>query len=236
METIAVIPARGGSKSIKNKNLKIFNGKPLIQWTIELAKKAKISRVLVSTDSEEIKSRAEEAGAEVPFLRDSKLATDEMPIEPVLADLLLKLHENESYSPDALVLLMPTSPFRIVSDVNDALKIYLDNKYTSVFSVSEAIANNNPNWMIKLDEENKPVMFNGANLSEMAPRRQELPKYYFKNDFVFVVNPNNLKSQNPNLFGSNPKLMITPEDRFDVDINTPKDWEIAEILFRIQQS
>jgi CMP-N,N'-diacetyllegionaminic acid synthase len=230
--SLAIIPARGGSKSIKNKNIKSFNGKPLIAWTIEQALASNITRVVVTTDSEEIKEIAIKFGAEVPFLRSKELSSDIMGIEPVIIDVLDYLKDSELYFPDCVALLMPTSPFREINDINIALNIFLNNEVSSVISVTPAVANNNPYWMLKEESNSVVKLFNGQNLSEIKTRRQDLPDVFIRNDFIYALDPKNLYTNNPGLYGENPKLMKVSESRMDVDINTELDWNKAEILFK----
>jgi CMP-N,N'-diacetyllegionaminic acid synthase len=230
--SLAIIPARGGSKSIKNKNIKLFNGKPLIAWTIELALESDFNRVIVTTDSEEIAEIAVKYGAEVPFLRSKNLASDNVAIEPVMIDVLDYLKKSEGYYPHCAGLLLPTSPFRVVNDVNNAIEIYNVKQPASVVSVSPATAGNNPYWMLKKDKLGRVTMINGDGLSKFPSRRQDLPECFIKNDFIFVINPKNLYSKVPNLYGDNVELLVIPEERFEVDINNTKDWMIAEKLFQ----
>jgi CMP-N,N'-diacetyllegionaminic acid synthase len=230
--SLAIIPARGGSKSIKNKNIKLFNGKPLIAWTIEQALASHITRVIVTTDSEEIKEIAIKFGAEVPFLRSEELSSDTMGIEPVIIDVLDYLKDNELYFPDCIALLMPTSPFREINDINTALSIFLNNEVSSVISVTPAVANNNPYWMLREEGDGVVKLFNGQNLSEIKTRRQDLPNVFIRNDFIYALDPKNLYTNSPGLYGESPKLMKVSEACVDVDINTQLDWDIAEILFK----
>ena len=230
--SLAIIPARGGSKSIKNKNIRLFNGKPLIAWTIEQAIASQVSRVVVTTDSEEIRSIAIKYGAEVPYLRNEKLSNDTIGIEPVIIDILDYLQNHESYIPDSVALLMPTSPFRTVGDINESLAIYKDKNVTSVVSVSRAIANHNPNWMLKRSDDNKVMLFTGQELSEIKTRRQELPDVFIRNDFIYMFNPANLYMETPGLYGHNVELMTASDERIDVDINTEVDWIVAEMFFK----
>jgi CMP-N,N'-diacetyllegionaminic acid synthase len=230
--SLAIIPARGGSKSIKNKNIKLFNGKPLIAWTIEQALASNITRVIVTTDSEEIKEIAIKFGAEVPFLRSEELSSDSAGIEPVIIDVLGYLKDNELYFPDCVALLMPTSPFREVNDINIALSVFLNNEVSSVISVTLAVANNNPHWMLKEDRNGVVKLFNGQNLSEIKTRRQDLPDVFIRNDFIYALDPKNLYTNSPGLYGESPKLMKVSENRMDIDINTQLDWNMAEILFK----
>jgi CMP-N,N'-diacetyllegionaminic acid synthase len=231
IESLAIIPARGGSKSIKKKNIKLFNGKPLISWTIEQALASNVSRVIVTTDNAEIRGIALSYGAEVPFLRDHTLATDITGIEPVIINVLDYLENEERYQPNCVVLLMPTSPFREVDDIDTALKIFNNEKVSSVVSVKLAIANNNPYWMLKENSDGSVKLFNGQNLSEIKTRRQELPDVFIRNDFVYALNPKNLFTKNMGLYGENPRLMKILEDRIDIDINTQLDWDMAELIF-----
>jgi CMP-N,N'-diacetyllegionaminic acid synthase len=228
---LAVIPARKGSKSIKNKNIKNFAGQPLIAWTIDQALNSKASRVIVSTDSLEIKKISEDYGAEVPFLRKKSLSNDHVSIEPVIRDVLFFLKQNNDYVPDAVILLMPTSPFRKIEDINKAILEFKKNDCTSVISVTKAEANQNPYWMLKIKNK-KVILATGENLSKIRGRRQDLPDIFIRNDFVYIFHPNNLFRGNKGLYGSNPKLMVISSSRDDIDINTEKDWKIAEYLFK----
>jgi CMP-N,N'-diacetyllegionaminic acid synthase len=231
MTTLIVIPARKGSKSIHSKNLKLFCGKPLIYWTIKLALESNFGPVCVTTDSEEIRDLAITEGAQAPFLRPAYLAEDTTAIEPVLA------HSYEYFSKSgthvsALMLLMPTSPFRMGEDLLEAKKIYESSENcTSVFSVKEAIANENPHWMIQIGEDNRVTNFTGVPLEKMKTRRQDLPKVYIRNDYIYLFKPQNLYEKISNLYGAHPRLLVSDENRLDVDINTQKDWLIAEMLF-----
>jgi len=229
--SLAIIPARGGSKSIKNKNIKLFNGKPLIAWTIEQAITSNISRVVVTTDCDNIRDIAVKCGAEVPYLRDERLSNDTIGIEPVIIDILEYLKDSEAYIPSCVALLMPTSPFREVNDINAALSIFFDGGVSCVISVTPAIANNNPHWMLKENYDKSINLFNGRNLSEISTRRQDLPEVFIRNDFIYALDPKNLYMNKPGLYGANPKLMKVSDSRVDIDINTQLDWEVAEILF-----
>jgi CMP-N,N'-diacetyllegionaminic acid synthase len=231
MSTLIVIPARKGSKSILSKNLKEFSGKPLIYWTIKLALEANLGPVCVSTDSEEIRDLALKQGALVPFLRPDEISQDTTSVEVVLAHAYTYF-TTHGYEIDSVMLLLATSPFREMSDIYEAKDLFqLSSKITSVFSVTEAIANHNPHWMLKLNENGEITKFNGDPLIKLGTRRQDLPKVYFKNDFVFICKPETLFEEVPNLYGVNPQMLITDENRLDVDINSEKDWKIAETLF-----
>ena len=230
--SLAVIPAREGSKSVKNKNTRLFNGKPLIAWTIEQAVASQISRVIVTTNSEEIRDIAIKYGAEVPYLRSEKLSNDTTAIEPVIIDMLDHLKKHENFIPDCVALLMPTSPFRSVTDINESLNIFNNRDVTSVVSVSRAIANQNPHWMLKRNVNGGVVLFTGQELSEIKSRRQELPEVFIRNDFVYMFKPENLYSEPVGLYGDKVELMVVSDERADVDINTEAEWIVAETIFK----
>jgi N-acylneuraminate cytidylyltransferase len=227
---IGIIPARGGSQSIKNKNIRDFHGKPLISWTIECALESNLDRVIVSTDNQEIRDIALSCGAEVPFLRPTEFADNYSGIEPVLKHVYEYFTNVEHYQVDALVMLLPTSPFRHVEDINNAVEIYKKNEVTSVVSVVKAEANINPHWML-VEGQNGVELLNGEALTDIKDRRQDLPDVYIRNDFVYVLNPNNLFEAKPNLYGDKVQLLKISEHRYDIDINTEKDWSVAEAIF-----
>lgn len=142
-KVVAIIPARGGSKGLPQKNIRLLGGKPLICYTIEAAKRCPlIDRVIVSTDSEEIKEVAIRDGAEVPFLRPNELAQDDTPTEPVLKHCVEWLEKNEGYETDVVVFLQLTDVFRRRSLIDDVLnKLLNDDALDSVFVVTKTHKN-----------------------------------------------------------------------------------------------
>ena len=227
---IGIIPARAGSESVQNKNIRSFHGKPLIAWTIECALASSLDRVIVSTNDDEIKYIAEKYGAEVPFMRPDDLSDSYSRIEPVLKHTYEYLKEAEQYEADILVMLLPTSPFRLVEDVNMAIQMYIDSEVTSVASVIKAEANMNPHWML-VENGDDVELLNGKKLRNIQDRRQDLPDVYIRNDFVYVLNPNNLYDSKPNIYGDKLALYKISEHRYDIDINSEKDLSIAEAIF-----
>ena len=228
---VGIIPARGGSQSVQKKNIRIFHGKPLIAWTIECALASNLDRVIVSTNDDEIKDVALKYGAEVPFIRPDDLSDSYSGLEPVLKHTYEYLKEVEKYEADILILLLPTSPFRRVEDINRALKIYKKNEVTSVVSVVKAEANMNPHWML-VEGLSGIELFNGKTLTNIMDRRQELPDVYMRNDFVYVLNPANLFESKSNLYGDSVSLLKISEHRYDIDINSEKDFSVAETIFK----
>ena len=227
MEILGIIPARGGSKSIKRKNLKKMSGKPLIAWSIISALKSNLNRVIISTEDKKIAKTAKKYGADIPFIRPENLAQDTTPIEPVLQHALEWLEKNENYKPDAVALLQSTNPLRQSFHINEAIKIFKKTKADSVVGVHEAIANNNPYWILKKNKSGKVILATGEALTKIKNRRQELPKHYIRNDIIYLFKPKNLFEKKPNLYGKKVELYITSQD-FDIDINTISDWKMCE--------
>jgi len=230
MKILAIIPARGGSKSIPLKNIKKFCGKPLLAWSILAALKSGVCRVIVSTDNKQMAQIAKRYGAEVPFIRPAELATDTTPAEPVLFHAINYLKEKENYHPDAVILLQPTSPLRQPWHIQEAVMMFKNKRADSVVSVCEAIANQNPHWMLKKNN-GKVTLFTGESIKKIKSRRQLLPVCYYRNDIVYVFKPENLKQNPPNLYGDKIEL-YTMDQRYDSDINTVDDWLGAEIKFK----
>ena len=186
-EIIAIIPARSGSKSIKNKNIVKLFGKPLISHSIKLAKRCKlISRVIVSTDSNKIKNIALKYGAEVPFLRPKKYAQDNSKDFEVFEHCLSWLKKNENYKPDLVLHLRPTYPIRNLSIIKDALLFASSNKnYDSIRSVCEPIQH--PFKMYKL-KKNYLIPYIGNSNKEFGNfPRQNLPKIFWHNGYLDII-------------------------------------------------
>ena len=231
-KVVAVIPARGGSSGITDKNIREFSGKPLIAWTIELALASSgISRVIVSTDSERIADISRAYGAEVPFLRPAEISLTDTPIEPVMSHAYDWLRLNEGYSADALVLLFPTNPLRKIEHLDECLSLFFSSSADSVFTVNESPAHYTPYWTLIQDETGRVSYFGGQDIRSGYSRRQDFPlKCYAKNDLVFVINPKNLFQPEASLYGVNNRVVVL-ERIFDGDINTPEDWNLTLGLF-----
>lgn len=230
--TVAIIPARGGSQSIPDKNIREFAGKPLIAWTIETARAARgIDRVIVSTDSKRIAEAARSYGAEVPFLRPASISAADTAIEPVLRHVYEWLGTNEGYQADSLVLLFPTNPLRRTSHIEDSLELFRRSAVDSVITVNESPAHYTPYWTLVRKADGTVSYFGGQDMRTGYTRRQDFPERCFaKNDLVFVVRPQNLLADPPSLYGARTELLVT--DRiYDGDINSPEDWELTLLTF-----
>ena len=208
---LALIPARGGSKGIKNKNIISVSGKPLIAYTIDAAKASKyIDYVYVSTDSEKIADVAIKYGALIPFMRDETLAQDTSKTIDAVMFSVNKFKEM-GYDFDYLVLLQPTSPLRTGEDIDAAIEKLLASTYTSLVSVSKV--DDNPVLIRSIDDNNclVPILKQSSTV-----RRQDFKDYYRVNGAIYINKISELTldtSLNDNLYA-----YIMPQDRsFDID-------------------
>jgi len=234
MKIVGIIPARGESRNIPLKNLKDFCGKPLISWSILSAKKSKLDRVIVSTDNEEIAEVAKKYGAEVPFMRPKELAGDTIGVEPALKHAYEWLKEKENYEPDGLMLLHSTSPARQSFHIDEMLTIFNKKKPDSVVAVNETPANHTPYWTLVKNEDGSVTLFDGTPLKNILTRRQDFPKKCFaRNDLGYVLKPENLYEDKPNLYGNNVELYVISDPlKYEMDINTLDEWQATERRFR----
>lgn len=183
MRVLAVIPARGGSKSIPRKNLADVNGRPLLSYVIEAARRARrVDRCLVSTDDEEIAAVAEAGGAEVPFLRPTELGADEVGLVPVVRHAMLAM-DALGFRADVVVSVQATSPFLEGKDIDDAIEKLEATGSDSVASV-QAVEHEHPFWVKKL-EGDRVLPFNEYT-DESFLQRQDLPAAYIFDGGIFV--------------------------------------------------
>ena len=190
-EVLALIPARGGSKGIPRKNVMEIAGKPLIAWSIlQALASSRITRVVVSTDDDEIAAIAESYGAEVPFIRPAEYAHDLSPDIDVFRHALTHLAEGESYRPEAIVHLRPTGPVRRVSDLDDAVDLlHAHPEADSVRAVSIVQQSPYKMWKVRDDGTMEPLV-ELAGIQDCQSRpRQTLPPAYWQNGYVDVVRP-----------------------------------------------
>ncbi|MGA2418311.1 MAG: N-acetylneuraminate synthase [Candidatus Staskawiczbacteria bacterium] len=225
---LAIIPARGGSKRIPQKNIKPLLGKPLIVYTIESALKSKyLDRIIVSTDDEEISQISKGTGAEV-IKRPKNLAEDNTPTHPVVEHIIAYLGETEKYKPDIVLLLQPTSPLRTAQDIDRAIELFLKNKCESVVGVREAEHLIHASFKIE-EKYLKPIL----NRKYLELKRQDLPKVYIPNGAIFISTPANLFKYK-SFFCEKILPYIMPTEK-SVDIDNEADFESAELLIRKNQ-
>jgi CMP-N,N'-diacetyllegionaminic acid synthase len=230
MKVLALVPARGGSKSIPLKNIKTFCSKPLIVHSIQTALNSpSINRIIVSTDSKEIASISKKAGAEVPFLRPHEFSLDDTLDLPVFIHCLEWLKEYEGYEPDIIVQLRPTSPLRSVKMVEDAIRLMLENpEADSVRAVCDPSQNPFKMWEIKSDGYLIPLVKTEI-VEQFNQPRQSLPQVYWQNGYVDVTRRNTLLKKN-SMTGDNVLPLIVDASNI-IDIDNEYTFQLAEILF-----
>ena len=226
MKYIALICARGGSKGLPGKNIKQLNGIPLIGWSIKIAKQIdRISRVIVSTDSEEIAKIALEYGAEVPFIRPENLALDNSPEWSVWRHSINYLENHQSDKIDALVVLPVTAPLRTIRDVNKCIDLFEKGGTDSVITVSES--NRNP-YFNMTSNDSKGYSSLVIQSDKGITRRQDAPEVFDMATVAYVVDTNFIKEFN-GIFEGRVKNVVIPRERA-VDIDNMIDFKIAECL------
>jgi CMP-N-acetylneuraminic acid synthetase len=222
---LAIIPARGGSKGIKDKNIKPLNGKPLIYYSIHESLESNIiQEVMVNTDSEKIASISKKYGAKIPFLRSKELATDEASSVDVIEDTL-NYYEQRNISFDYFILLQPTSPLRRREDIIRAFEILEQKNAKSIVSVCEA--EHSPLLMNKLDND---LSMKDFLKKENDKRRQDFDKYYRLNGAIYISEVKNFL-ETKNFYGEGSYAYIMPNNR-SVDIDNEIDLKLAEIIMR----
>lgn len=233
MKIVAIIPAKGDSKRVPRKNLRMMLDKPLIAWTIEAAKNSsEITRVIVSTSDKEIAEVAKKYGAEAPFLEPKEISAMGGNIEGAMLHTLEWLKKNEGYVPDTMVLLQTTNPLRRSSDLDAAIRQFKQSGADSTMTVCKALGNHNPAWMLVKDAERGARMFNGADIQTISSTRsQDLPECFFRNDIAYIFRPSSLYQNPPNHYGDKVDLYVMDEI-YDTDINTQEDWHITEDKLR----
>lgn len=223
---LAVIPARGGSKGVPKKNIKLLAGKPLIGHTIEAAVDSGVfDRVIVSTDDEEISQAAKEYGADVPFLRPQELSGDAVASDDVILHALDFLEEcGERY--EEVCKLQPTSPLRNAVHIREACGLFQEKKVKFLVSVCEC--EHSPLWCGTLPPDLRMDNFLSEELKRSS--RQELPIYYRLNGAIYLGNVDEFR-KNKSFIGKETIAFIMPQ-RESIDIDSMLDFRIAECLLQ----
>lgn len=231
-EVLAVIPARGGSKGIPRKNIKTFAGYPLIAYSIAAGLQSELtSRVIVSTDDEEIAEVARKWGAQTPFLRPAEFAADNTLDLPVFQHALTWLKEHEGYVPDIVLQLRPTSPARPVTLLDDAIRLLMEHPEAD--SVRGVVpADENPHKMWRVDPEtglmHGLLKVDGIDEPYNAPR-QKLPPVYWQTGHIDAIRPERTFMAGNSMSGKN-ILPLFLDPKYTIDIDTPFDWVRYEWL------
>ncbi|WP_027396839.1 cytidylyltransferase domain-containing protein [Anaerovibrio lipolyticus] len=226
MKNIAIIPARSGSKGLKNKNIKLLNGKPLMWYSIQAAIKSDcFDEVMVSTDSAGYAEIAKECGANVPFLRSAKESTDTASSWDVVREVLAN-YQDEGKVFDNVMLLQPTSPLRTDKDIVGAFNLMQEKKASTIIGVCET--DHSPLWCNILPEDGS---LNGFIRPEAksASGRQGLPTYYRINGAIYLTKA--VSDIGKDLYNNHCFAYIMPRNR-SIDIDTELDFKIAEALLK----
>ena len=231
MRTLAVIPARGGSKGIANKNLRLLAGRPLLAYTADAVHGShRLTRAIVSTDDEEIADSARALGLDVPFMRPAPLAADDTPMLPVLEHAVREMNRT-GFDAEAVVLLQPTSPLRRAEHIDAAIAMLDSSGATAVVSVVRVPHQFSPVSVLTVEDERVRPFIEGPLLL----RRQDKPEVYARNGpAVLAARTSTLLAGS--LYGNDCRaLVMTPEE--SVDIDAMIDLEFAEFLLaRANQS
>ena len=220
-KVLALIPARGGSKGIPNKNIKLFNRRPLIEWSIKLALKSKlIDKVVVSSDSQKILSISKELGAEV-ILRPKNISVDNATTESAISHCIKYFNNNY----ETIILLSPTSPLRKKNDLDNAIKFFYSNKLDSCFSGSKLI-----DFLIwnydKIDKKYKSINYDFKNRGN----RQNRKLGYVENGSIYIFKPSLIIKKNNRIGGKFDIFNMAFWQSFEID--EKDDWKLLETIHK----
>ncbi len=222
---IAVIPARGGSKTVPGKNIRLIAGKPLLAWSVEAAlASAQFSRVIVSTDDPQIADVARQVGADVPYLRPAALAQDDTSTVAVALHMLDWLEQNGDALPEWVMVLQPTSPLRTADDIRNAVEMTRSGGAPSVVSVTEAIPHPYLAGQIRADG----VLFGVPALELKDSRRQNFPDLYALNGAIYYNHSQTMRAEGKMITADTHAYIMPPERSIDID--TPWEFHLAELI------
>ncbi|HEU4790440.1 MAG TPA: acylneuraminate cytidylyltransferase family protein [Flavobacterium sp.] len=228
MKILAIIPARGGSKGVPGKNIKLLNGKPLLAYTSEIALQSKhLTEVIVSTEDGKIVEVAKRLGIKVPFIRPMELAQDDTPTIDVVFHAL-QWYEDQNIFFDAVCLLQVTSPFRTLEFLDKALEKFIEKNSDSLVSVQRVPHEYNPHWTFEVNIDGNLKIATGE--AEIISRRQELPIAYHRDGSIYITKTRVLLKEH-SLYGKS-TAFIESEPYFYVNIDTLQDWEKAEAMIK----
>jgi CMP-N,N'-diacetyllegionaminic acid synthase len=225
LKLLALIPARGGSKGVPRKNIKLLGGKPLLWYSYESARESGLfTEIVLSTEDTEIAETGKRLGMMVPFIRPAEFATDAAKSIDVVnhaIDEMAKL----GYTYDAVVLLQPTSPFREKGILNKALQAFIDTQADSLVSVRKVPHQFNPHWLFEADENNLLRIATGDK--ELIGRRQELPDAYYRDGQIYITLTEVL-TQKRSFVGNRLSYIVNESEASLVNIDNMDDWHRAE--------
>ena len=228
---LALVPARGGSKRIPNKNIKPLCGLPLIAHTLRTATAANcFERIIVSTDDEQIAAVARSHGGEVPWLRSEENSGDNSSTLSAILEVLDRIEGEGGELPDALMLLQPTSPFRTISSIHKAVDLFEQGGGEGVVSVSPATSH--PYWCKQVSTQGELLPFL-PDVDGMM-RSQDLPPVYALNGLIYLAGIDTIRKCG-SLYSEHPRALVVESPEEALDIDTPFDWLVAEAVCRSQQ-
>lgn len=227
---LGIIPARGGSKGIPKKNIKLLCGKPLLSYTAEAALTCKmLDRVVLSTENNEIANIGLSLGLEVPFMRSELLSQDDTPSVMVFLDVLEKLKKIDNYVPDFIVILQPTSPLRTCVHISESIDLLINNKDAdSLVSITKIPHNMSPDSALFLDE--KQIIKNYSSKNQIF-QRQYKKEYYARNGAAIYIIKTDVFLKKKSLFGD--KLIGYKMNKLEsIDIDDIDDFTLAELILK----
>jgi CMP-N,N'-diacetyllegionaminic acid synthase len=226
---LGIITARGGSKGVPGKNLKLLAGRPLLAYTVDSARACQaLDRVILSTEDEAIADAGRSLGVEVPFIRPAELSRDDTPHLPVIQHAARWMREHLDYRPDAVMVLQPTSPLRAAADIAAAIALLESSGADSVVSVSEVPAHSHPSRTLRVDATGHAVLFaSGEPVRKRINRRQDLPAAWVMNGAIYACRTAVLEGPDPSLYGDRVVAYQMPHER-SISIDDMNDWAEAE--------
>lgn len=228
MKILAIIPARGGSKGVPGKNIKLLGEKPLLAYTAEIALKSKyLTEVMMSSEDEQIIAVGKSLGIKVPFVRPTELAQDHTPTIDVIIHAL-QWYKSQNVFFDAVCLLQATSPFRTVAFLDKAIEKFIKSTCDSLISVQKVPHEYNPHWTFEVDSDGNLKIATGE--TEIISRRQELPTAYHRDGSIYMTKTEVLfKKQS--LYGKSIAFIESDSEMY-VNIDTMEDWKKAESMVK----
>ena len=227
MEILGIIPARGGSKSIPMKNIVSLCGKPLISYTIQAALNSKINRVIVSTDNKKIGQISKKLGAEIPFYRPKNISSVKSHHNHLIRHTLDFFKKNESYVPDVIVLLQPTSPHRTSEMINKSIQLLKKSNSSSVISVMKPNKHPFQSFILK----NGFLKSFYYDREKKYYQRQLLPDFYYATGSIYTFWTKTF-TKHDSIYGPKPKPMIINDDSLNIDIDFYFDLFISQMVFQ----
>ena len=220
---LGIIPARGGSKGIPGKNIRMLGGKPLIYYAVRAARESGlVDRLILTTDSAEIADVGKSLGIEMPFIRPANLAQDDTPMFPVI-DHAVQFVESQGWQPDIILLLQPTAPLRQPEHIQAAVKILTETKCDAVASVVEVPQHYAPDFVLKLEEGKlKPFLEGG----EKVTRRQDTRAAYSRDGTIYAF-WRDVFIHKRSIYGDDCRPLVIPRD-MSCNLDTMEDWGEVE--------